>query len=353
MRLEELRRVDPEFALPAPKTQFFRDDSQSIISRNASPDIGFSASLNPYRGCEHGCAYCYARPYHEYLGFNAGLDFESKIMVKPRAAELLEEELAKRSWRPEVLACSGVTDCYQPVERELRMTRQCLEVLAEFRNPVAMITKNHLITRDVDVLGKLASHGAAAAVISVTTLDAELARVMEPRASTPNFRLEALRQLSEAGIPTGVSLAPVIPGLNEHEMPAILEAAAACGASFAFYTVVRLPHGVKDLFSAWLEEQVPGQKDKVLGRIRELRDGGLNGSEFGDPDARQRAARGRSRADVSDRLSQAWPEPLTCRTIDRGVQARFARADGTFLNFCPSAAACRCFSASQGSSHPI
>ncbi|MGI9243640.1 MAG: PA0069 family radical SAM protein, partial [Verrucomicrobiales bacterium] len=227
------------------------------------------------------CAYCYARPYHEYLGFNAGLDFESKIMVKPRAAELLEEALARRSWRPEVLACSGVTDCYQPVERELQMTRQCLEVLAEFRNPVAMITKNHLITRDVDLLGSLAEHGAAAAVISVTTLDAELARVMEPRASTPKFRLDALRELSAAGIPTGVSLAPVIPGLNEHEMPAILEAAAGCGASFAFYTVVRLPHGVKDLFDTWLAEHVPGQRDKVLGRIRELRDGDLNESEFG------------------------------------------------------------------------
>ena len=193
--LEELRQVDPEFALPAPRTQFFRDDSQSIISRNASPDIGFTASLNPYRGCEHGCAYCYARPYHEYLGFDAGLDFESKIMVKPRAAELLAEELGRRSWRPEVLACSGVTDCYQPVERSLRMTRQCLEVMAEFRNPVAMITKNHLITRDIDLLGELASHGAAAAVISVTTLDAELARVMEPRASAPEFRLDALRRL--------------------------------------------------------------------------------------------------------------------------------------------------------------
>ena len=214
--LEELRRADPDFVLPAPKTQFFKDDSQSVISKNASPDIGFSASLNPYRGCEHGCAYCYARPYHEYLGFDAGLDFETKIMVKPRAAELLADELGRRSWKPEVLACSGVTDCYQPVERKLRMTRACLEVLAEFRNPVAMITKNHLITRDADLLAERASHQAATAVISVTTLDAELARLMEPRASSPKFRLAAVRELVAAGIPTGVSLAPVIPGLNEH-----------------------------------------------------------------------------------------------------------------------------------------
>ena len=279
--LEELRHVDPEFLLPKPKTEFFRDDSQSIISRNASPDIGFSASLNPYRGCEHGCAYCYARPYHEYLGFNAGLDFESKIMVKPRAAELLADELAKRSWQPQVLACSGVTDCYQPVERKLRTTRACLEVLRDFRNPVAMITKNHLITRDADLLGDLAQHGAAAAVISITSLDSGLASQLEPRASAPKFRLDAVRQLSAAGIPTGVSLAPVIPGLNDHEMPSILEAAADCGARFAFYTIVRLPYGVKELFASWLEEHVPGQKEKVLGRIREMRGGKLNDSDFG------------------------------------------------------------------------
>ena len=296
--LEELRQVDPDFALPAVRTEFFRDDSQSIISRNGSPDIGFNASLNPYRGCEHGCAYCYARPYHEYLGFNAGLDFESKIMVKPRAAELLADELGRRSWKPEVLACSGVTDCYQPVERKLRMTRACLEVLAEFRNPVAMITKNHLITRDVDLLGDLAQHQAAAAVISITSLDQELAQKMEPRASAPNFRLEALRKLSEAGVPTGVSLAPVIPGLNDHEMPAILEAAADCGARFAFYTIVRLPYGVKDLFSNWLGEHFPGQREKVLGRIRELRGGELNDSSFG--------SRMRGEGKLADQISQMF-----------------------------------------------
>ena len=296
--LEELRLVDPEFALRERRTEFLHDDSQTIISRNASPDIGFSASLNPYRGCEHGCAYCYARPYHEYLGFNAGLDFESKIMVKPRAAELLEEALARRSWSPEVLACSGVTDCYQPVERKLRVTRSCLEVLAHFRNPVTMITKNHLITRDIDLLAELAGHGAASAVISVTSLDADLARRMEPRASTPSSRLDAVRKLSAAGIPTGVSLAPVIPGLNDHEMPAILEAAADCGAKFAFYTVVRLPFGVKDLFSNWLDEHFPGHKEKVIGRIRELRGGDLNRSQFGE--------RMRGRGQLADGIAQLF-----------------------------------------------
>ena len=296
--LEDVRVSDPDFALPAPKTEFFRDDSQSIISRNSSPDIGFDASLNPYRGCEHGCAYCYARPYHEYLGFNAGLDFESKIMVKPRAAELLADELGRRSWRPQVLACSGVTDCYQPVERKLRTTRACLEVLAEFRNPVAMITKNHLITRDVDLLGELAEFSASTAVISITSLDPELARRMEPRASAPNFRLEAIRKLSAAGVPTGVSLAPVIPGLNDHEMPAILEAAADAGAQCAFYTIVRLPYGVKDLFGRWLEDHFPGHREKVLARIRELRGGELNDSDFG--------TRMRGQGRIADGISQMF-----------------------------------------------
>lgn len=278
---EEIAAADPDFEPRAPATEFLRDDSQSIISENNSPDLGFSHSLNPYRGCEHGCSYCYARPYHDYLGFNSGLDFETRIMVKERAPELLEERLAKPSWNPVALACSGVTDCYQPVERDLGITRRCLEVLADFRNPVGIVTKNALVTRDIDLLAELARVDAAAVSISVTTLDRDLAGKLEPRASRPRARLEAIRRLSEAGIPVGVSVAPIIPGLNDHEIPAILAAAAEAGASSAFGAVLRLPFTVKDLFAEWLDRHFPDRKETVLGRIRELSGGKLNRSEFG------------------------------------------------------------------------
>jgi DNA repair photolyase len=263
------------------RTQLFRDDSQSIISYNNSPDIGFDASLNPYRGCEHGCAYCYARPTHEYLGFSAGLDFETKILVKPKAAQLLVAELTKRSWQPQLLALSGVTDAYQPIERTLKITRSCLEVLAAFRNPVGVVTKNHLVTRDIDLLSDLARHRAASVSVSVTTLDPNLAQILEPRASTPRFRLQAVRALNQAGIPVGVNVAPIIPGINEHEIAKILEAAAEAGAQFAFYTILRLPLTVAPVFVNWLETHFPDRKNKVLGRIRSLRDGKLNNAEFG------------------------------------------------------------------------
>jgi len=264
----------------APRTHFYRDGTRSIISRNDSPDIGFDTSINPYRGCEHGCAYCYARPYHEYLGFSSGLDFESRIMVKTDAPELLRSELQKKTWSPQVLAISGVTDCYQPIERKLEITRGCLKVLAEFRNPVAIVTKNHLVTRDRDHLGELARHRAAAVHLSITTLDADLSSKMEPRASRPEHRLEAIRLLAEAGIPVGVLVAPIIPGLNEHEIPAVLDAAARAGATFAGYTVLRLPYAVKDIFQSWLETHYPDRVDRVLGRIREMRRGQLNRSDF-------------------------------------------------------------------------
>ncbi|HYR59329.1 MAG TPA: radical SAM protein, partial [Chthoniobacteraceae bacterium] len=204
------------------RTQFFRDNAQSIIAWNDSPDVGFDAGVSPYRGCEHGCAYCFARPYHEYLGFSAGLDFESKIMVKLRAPELLREALSKKSWKPQPIAMSGATDVYQPIERRLGLTRACLAVLAEFRNPVAMITKNHLITRDADLLAELAKYRAASVSISITTLDGELAKTLEPRASTPARRLAAVRELSAAGVPVCVLTAPLIPGLTDHELPALL-----------------------------------------------------------------------------------------------------------------------------------
>jgi DNA repair photolyase len=224
---------------------------------------------------------CYARPTHEYLGLSAGLDFETKILVKEDAPELLRRELSSPRWQPRVLAVSGVTDAYQPIERQLKLTRRCLEVLAEFRNPAVVITKNHLVTRDADVLAELARHEAAAVFLSVTTLDRELARVLEPRASQPEGRLAAIRELSAAGIPTGVLVAPVIPGLTDHEMPSILQAAAEAGARFAGYVLLRLPHGVSDLFQQWLARHYPDKVTKVLGRIRELRDGRLSDSRFG------------------------------------------------------------------------
>ena len=263
------------------RTQFFRDDSQSIIAWNDSPDIPFRAGVSPYRGCEHGCAYCFARPSHEYLGFSAGLDFESKIMVKERAPELLRQALSKKSWEPQVVAMSGVTDVYQPIERRLGLTRACLAVFAEFRNPVAIITKNHLVTRDLDLLRELAKFRAVSVAISLTTLDADLAKVLEPRASTPRRRLAAIEELAAAGVPVRVLTAPIIPGLNDHEIPALLEAAARAGAIGASYTILRLPWAVAPLFEAWLDRHAPGHKDKVLGRLRELRGGKLYNAEFG------------------------------------------------------------------------
>jgi DNA repair photolyase len=262
-------------------TRFYRDASRTILSHNDSPDVGFDVSINPYRGCEHGCIYCYARPTHEYLGFSAGLDFETRIVVKEEAPALLREALLSPRWTPQPIAMSGVTDPYQPVERRLGLTRGCLEVLAEFRNPVTLITKNHLVTRDVDLLSELAEHGAAAVALSVTTLDRSLQRVMEPRTSVPARRLEAIRVLAAAGVPVRVMVAPVIPGLTDAEIPSILEAAAEAGATRASYIMIRLPHGVKTLFADWLEAHVPDRKERVLNRVREVRGERLNDSRFG------------------------------------------------------------------------
>jgi len=270
---------DPE--QPAPQTCFLRDGSRSIITYNDSPDVGFDASINPYRGCEHGCIYCYARPTHEYLGLSAGLDFETRIMVKEQAPELLRRELSSPGWKPRVLAVSGVTDPYQPVERRLGLTRRCLEVLAEFRNPVVVITKNHLVTRDADLLGELAGQQAAAVFVSVTTLNGDLTRVMEPRTSHPAKRLAAMESLAAAGVPVGVLVAPVIPGLTDHELPSVIRAAAAAGARCAGYVVLRLPYGVATLFEDWLERHFPDRKDKVLNRVRSMRGGRLNDPRFG------------------------------------------------------------------------
>ena len=266
---------------PAPATQFLRDHSQTVITYNDSPDVGFTASLNPYRGCEHGCAYCYARPFHEYLGFSAGLDFETKIMVKENAPELLRAELSARKWKPQTLALSGVTDCYQPVERRLQLTRRCLEVLAEFRNPVGIVTKNYLVTRDVDYLSELARHNAAAVCLSINSLDPELARVLEPRAASPAHRLAAVELLAKAGVPVGVLVAPIIPGLNDHEIPRVIAAVAEAGAKWVGKVVLRLPFAVAPLFEQWLERHAPLRKENVLSRVRALRSGKLNDARFG------------------------------------------------------------------------
>jgi DNA repair photolyase len=266
---------------PSRDTVFLKDTTRSIITYNDSPDVGFDASINPYRGCEHGCIYCYARPTHEYLGFSAGLDFETRIMVKENAPELLRKELSSPRWKPQTIAMSGVTDCYQPAERRLQLTRRCLEVLAEFRNPVCIITKNHLVTRDADLLGSLAEHNAAVVFVSVTTLDATLAAKLEPRASSPAHRLAAIEVLHHARVPVGVLVAPVIPALTDHEMPSILAAAAKAGARCAGYVPLRLPLGVAPLFENWLERHFPERKEKVLQGVRALRNGKLNDPRYG------------------------------------------------------------------------
>jgi len=288
-RFEELRfEPDPDLepdpdddGNPPPPTRLYRDASRSVLAENASPDVGFRFSVNPYRGCEHGCVYCYARPSHEYLGWSAGLDFERRLLVKTDAPELLRKQLAAPRWQPEVIALSGNTDCYQPVERRLKITRGVLEVLRDFRNPVGVITKSALVARDADLLGELAQHGAAHVRLSITTLDPELARRMEPRAATPERRLQAIARLAQAGVPVGVMVAPVIPGLNDAEIPRILEAAARAGASNASWVLLRLASPLDELFTHWLARHYPEKRDKVLNRIRETRSGRLNDSTFG------------------------------------------------------------------------
>jgi DNA repair photolyase len=282
IHVEPDETVDGEAAeAGAPPTVFYRDTSRSILAENDSPDLDFRFSLNPYRGCEHGCIYCYARPSHEYLSFSAGLDFERRIMIKPDAAELLRRTFMSPRWQPQTVALSGNTDCYQPVEHRLQLTRRCLEVFSEFVNPVSITTKSALVTRDIDLLCDLASHGATHVILSITSLDGALTRRMEPRAAQPERRLEAVHSLSAAGIPTGVLIAPVIPGLNDEEIPRILKAAAAAGAWNASWTLVRLPEPVDQLFVDWLGEQFPERRERVLGRIRTCRDGRLNDTSFG------------------------------------------------------------------------
>lgn len=262
------------------ETEIFRDHTKSIVTTNDSPDVGMEASVNPYRGCEHGCIYCFARPTHEYFGLSTGLDFETKIFAKPEAPRLLAEKLSSKSWVPKVLMLSGVTDCYQPIERKLRITRGCFEVLRDFRNPATIVTKNYLVTRDIDIFKEMAVHDCIKVNISLTTLDKELARTMEPRASQPHMKLRAIEALAKAGVPVGIMMGPIVPGLTDHEIPKVIEAAANAGAITAYHTILRLPWGVKDLFESWLREHYPDKADRVLNRVRAIRGGKLYESDF-------------------------------------------------------------------------
>jgi DNA repair photolyase len=273
--------LDELAAEPGPRTEALPDRSRTIIAHNRSPDVPFDQSVNPYRGCEHGCVYCYARPSHAYLGLSPGLDFETKIFVKEDAARLLREELARPGYRCRPISLGANTDPYQPLERRLRVTRGIVEVLAEACHPFSIVTKSALVCRDLDLLAPLAKDGLANVYLSVTTLNRALARTLEPRASSPERRLGAIRELAKAGIPVGVMVAPIIPGLTDHEVEAILERAADAGASTAGRVLLRLPHEVKDLFAAWLEEHRPLRARHVLSLVRQCRDGRLNDPDFG------------------------------------------------------------------------
>ncbi|MEB2342881.1 MAG: PA0069 family radical SAM protein [Flavobacteriia bacterium] len=263
------------------RTRHIDVEARSIVNKVDAPDLPFSWSMNPYQGCEHGCTYCYARPTHEYWGYNAGLDFERVVLVKRNAPQVLRATLMNRKWEPAPIMFAGNTDCYQPVERKEGITRKMLEVCLEFRQPVAMITKNALIQRDLDLLAEMAGLGIVSAAISLTTLNEDLRRVMEPRTSTAANRLRTIEALSKAGVPVHVMVAPIIPALNEHEIPALLEAAADAGASSAAYTIVRTNGAVKPVFDAWLHEHFPDRAAKVIAQVSAMHGGTMNDSTYG------------------------------------------------------------------------
>ncbi len=264
------------------QTKFYADASRTVLAKNDSPDVPFTFSINPYRGCEHGCIYCYARPSHEYLGFSAGLDFETKIMIKQDAPKLLREAFMKKSWEPQVIALAGNTDCYQPVERKLELTRRCLEVFLEFRNPAGVVTKNFLITRDIEILAEMARLNLVSVFFSVTSLNQDLTKKMEPRTSTPAKKMEAIEMLSRRSIPVGVLVAPVIPGLTDEEIPSILREASGRGARFASMQMLRLPFAVKDLFVDWIRREYPDREVRIVSRLKQVRGGKMSSYEFGE-----------------------------------------------------------------------
>lgn len=278
---DEIDGLDEELLIGKPKTEIFHETPKKIISTNKSPDIGMSASINPYQGCEHGCVYCYARNSHEYWGFSAGLDFETKIIVKPDAPMLLEKEFLKPSWKPRTIMLSGNTDCYQPLEKKFELTRKLLNVFNKYQNPVGIITKNALVTRDLDILKELASNNLVHVIFSITTLDEKLRQKLEPRTASAAKKLIAMEELAKNNIPVGVMNAPIIPGINHHEIPAILKATAEAGASFASYTVVRLNGQIGTIFKDWLLKNFPERTDKVWHQIQDLHGGNVNDISFG------------------------------------------------------------------------
>ncbi len=302
IKIELDDEFDPEDAAPL-KTQFFRDTTKKLVNQSDSPDLGPMTTLNPYRGCEHGCVYCFARPTHEYFGLSLGLDFESKIFVKDTAPALLEKELSKKSWQPRPVVISGATDPYQPIEKRLEVTRQCLEVFLRFRNPVGIITKNFLITRDLDILRELAQYQCVTANISITTLDAKLARLMEPRASTPQERLRAIETLAKHNIPVRIMTAPIIPGLNDYEIPQLLKAGRDAGAVAAGHVMLRLPYAIKDVFVNWLEKYYPEKSKKIISRIKAMYNGKLYESEH--------FIRGRGVGEYADNIHRLFS--VSCR----------------------------------------
>lgn len=305
-RFERVRREgdlehlewDQEYLAAAHPIEYLPDGSQSIVSENDSPDIPFRFSVNPYRGCAHGCSYCYARNTHEYLGLSAGLDFETKIIVKHDAPRLFREFLARDRWVPEPITFSGVTDCYQPGERQFRLTRGCLEVALECRQPISIVTKNALVLRDLDLLRPMAECNLVHVFLSVNSLDSELARVLEPRTSTPAARLRAVETLATAGVPTGVMVAPVIPALNDEEIASVLAAAQQAGARAAGFVLLRLPLTVEPVFEEWLERAQPEKAAKIRQRIRETRGGKMSSSRFGE--------RMRGNGPIADQIRQLF-----------------------------------------------
>ncbi|MGR3513661.1 MAG: PA0069 family radical SAM protein [Paracoccaceae bacterium] len=264
---------EPACDLPILRTEVSEEQARTIITRNTSPDISFERSINPYRGCEHGCIYCFARPSHEWLGLSPGLDFETRLIAKPNAPALLERELRAKSYAPKVIAIGTNTDPYQPIERERRIMRGVLEVLSRFRHPVGIVTKGTLIERDLDLLGEMGRAGLLRVGISITTLDADVARRMEPRVPSPTRRLQTIRRLTEAGCPVRIMVSPVVPALTDHELEAILEAGAEAGAVAASWIMLRLPHAVSTLFRDWVEEHYPDRATRIMGRVRELHGG--------------------------------------------------------------------------------
>ncbi len=273
--------LDEELITEKPKTEIYYESPRKIISYNSSPDINMSASVNPYQGCEHGCVYCYARNSHEYWGFSSGLDFETKIIVKKNAPQLLEKTFLGQNYKPQVLMLSGNTDCYQPLEKKFRLTREILSICLKYRHPVAIVTKNSLVLRDTDLLKKLAVNGLVNVIFSITSQDESLRRILEPRTASARKKFEAMNILSQEGIPTGIMNAPIIPSLNHHEIPAILKKAAENGARFAGYTVVRLNGQIQKIFMDWLTKNFPERAEKVYHQIQQLHGGQVNDSEFG------------------------------------------------------------------------